>query len=127
MRADYKSLCVRFREDDPAHMAAYEFLQGRVTGGRSYADIIAELVAEKCGQSDDGTGVFGKNYSDELTGIKHICSQIWEKMSRCAYPPVENDANDESSIFYGEDKQDKMAFSKGIADFILGSGDDDDD
>ncbi len=47
-----RSICVKFREDDPNQMEAWHYLQDE-RGARTYAELIADMVKERnCEQSD---------------------------------------------------------------------------
>ena len=82
-----RSICVKFREDDPKQIAAWEYLTNE-RGSRTYAEMIAELIKEKAGQSTDALPVNRGQSEELLTEIRHICLDIKDTMDRCAVSPV---------------------------------------
>ena len=82
-----RSICVKFREDDPKQIAAWEYLTNE-RGSRTYAEMIAELIKEKAGQSTDALPVNRGQSEELLTEIRHICLDIKDTMARCAVSPV---------------------------------------
>ena len=82
-----RSICVKFREDDPKEIAAWEYLTNE-RGSRTYAEMIAELIKEKAGQSTDALPVNRGQSEELLTEIRRICLDIKDTMDRCAVSPV---------------------------------------
>ena len=82
-----RSICVKFREDDPEQMAAWEYLtKGR--GTKTYAEKIADLMRGKAGEEALSSLVDREQSFGMLSEIKHICLDIRERMDRCALSPV---------------------------------------
>lgn len=82
-----RSICVKFRENDPEQMAAWEYLTNE-RGAKTYAEIITALVMESCGNGSSAPAVDREQSSGVLAEIKHICLDIRERMDRCALSPV---------------------------------------
>ena len=82
-----RSICVKFREDDPEQIEAWEYLTNE-RGSRTYAEMIAELIKERAGQSTDALPVNRGQSEELLTEIRHICLDIKDTIDRCAVSPV---------------------------------------
>ena len=82
-----RSICVKFREDDPAQMAAWEYLTNE-RGAKTYAEKIADLMKEKAGEGALPSLVDREQSAGVLAEIKHICLDIRDQMDRCALSPV---------------------------------------
>lgn len=85
-----RSICVKFREDDPDQMAAWEYLT-RNHGAKTYAETIADLMKEKPGACENPLPVSRGQSEELLTEIRHICLEIKERMDRCDLSPVGSD------------------------------------
>ena len=82
-----RSICVKFRENDPEQMAAWEYLTNE-RGAKTYAEKIADLMKEKAGEGELSSPVDREQSTELLAEIKHICLDIRERMDRCAFSPV---------------------------------------
>ncbi len=82
-----RSICVKFREDNPDQIVAWEYLTND-RGSRTYAEMIAELIKERVGQSTDALPVNRGQSEELLTEIRRICLDIKDKMDGCAVSPV---------------------------------------
>lgn len=112
-----RSICVKFREDDPEQMAAWEYLANE-RGTKTYAEMITALVKESCGDGLSSPTVARKQSStDLLAEIKHICLDIRERMDRCVLSPVGTD-----DVSQNDPVPEKMAhkgeITEGIADLM---------
>lgn len=70
-----RSICVKFREDDSAQMAAWEYLQAEC-GSRTYAECIAALVENRDDRDKDAACEGGERASEMLVEIRQICMEI---------------------------------------------------
>ena len=124
MRVRYKSVCVKFREDDPLQMKAWEYLQSE-GNKRSYSRIIAEaLVGESnpCISNDTSTAMHTtlgiKESLDELKGIcNEILSHVIEGGKIKKIIP--------SGIASVKSAENIAGMSSGIMDMVMGMSDDD--
>ena len=115
--AKSRSICVKFREDDPEQMAAWKYLTNE-RGTKTYAEMITALVREGCGDGLSSPAVARKQSStDLLAEIKHICLDIRERMDRCALSPVRTD-----DVSQNDPVPEKMGhkgeITEGIADLM---------
>ncbi len=118
MRAEYKTILVRFRKDDQAHMAAWEYIHGRCSRKRAAADVIAELVKEK-----DRGGVIApgseRQIIDLLSDVLHLCRDMDAKVGRGAVSPaVEEDHRNDT-----RQEKDQSEVETDILNFALDMGD----
>ena len=114
--AKSRSICVKFREDDPEQMAAWKYLTNE-RGTKTYAEMITALVRESCGNGSSAPTVDREQSTELLTEIKHICLDIRERMDRCALSPVRTD-----DVSQNDPVPEKMAhkgeITEGIADLM---------
>ena len=111
-----RSICVKFREDDPEQMAAWEYLTNE-RGTKTYAEMITALVRESCGNGSSAPAVDREQSTELLAEIKHICLDIRERMDRCALSPVGTD--DVSQNYPVPEKMaHKGEITEGIADLM---------
>lgn len=120
-----RSICVKFREDDPDQMAAWEYLQNE-RGSKTYSEMIAALVKERTGDAIPFPEVNREQADGLLTEIRHICVEIRDTMSRCAFSPAGSDMGTE------EARPEKMSYKdeipQGISDLMRQlSGEDEDE
>ncbi|MBR1479100.1 MAG: hypothetical protein IJ608_14245 [Lachnospiraceae bacterium] len=114
--AKSRSICVKFREDDPEQMAAWEYLTNE-RGTKTYAEMITALVRESCGNGSLAPAVNREQSFGVLSEIKHICLDIRERMDRCALSPVGTyDASQNESV--PEKMAHKGEITEGIADLM---------
>lgn len=111
-----RSICVKFREDDPEQMAAWKYLTNE-RGTKTYAEMITALVRESCGNGSSAPAVDREQSTELLAEIKHICLDIRERMDRCALSPVRTD-----DVSQNDPVPEKMAhkgeITEGIADLM---------
>ena len=122
MRARYQSICVRFREDDPEHMAAYEYIHMGMSRNTAAADVIAELVKEK--EKDRGGTIApasGEQMLLMLSDVQRLCRDMDERMSRGAFPPDGDGKGDDDTGQEGNRSDVEM--EEAIFDFALDIGD----
>lgn len=124
MRVRYKSLCVKFREDDPLQVKAWEYLKSH--GNRkSYSQIIAEAISGLDENTAEQTEKAGSCQwlEERFAEIKGICSSIYEKIESGMIPDDKerhnNAAVDEVEV--------KGTMPQGILEMALSMGDCDDD
>ena len=85
MRARYRSVCVKFREDDPLQMRAWEYLRSR-GDRRSYSRIISEALVGK-EEAADIRGSYEPSspelgwLEERLDELREICVGIREHIS----------------------------------------------
>lgn len=109
-----RSICVKFREDDPNQMEAWHYLQNE-RGARTYAELIADMVKERNREQSDGL----------LAEIRHICLDIKDRVTGCAFSPTgissdEREKREEKMTHKGE-------ITDGVADLMRQlSGEDED-
>ncbi|SDA79086.1 hypothetical protein SAMN02910275_02931 [Butyrivibrio sp. INlla18] len=127
MRAKYKSILVKFREDDPSQLAAWEYMRERLTEKRSYAAIIAEMVAETPGDSTTVSGQPLKQIEESLSRLEHICLSIDEKVQMGSLPPTGANAGSITTGTGAEEIQSEGRYTAGIANLVLSMGDEDGD
>ena len=122
MRAEYKSICVKFRLDDPVHVKAFAFLQEHMDARKSYADIIAELIPSE--DDEDGKRAEDERIFREVEDVKHLCGRIMDRLSK----GVMTTGADESigKLSAPEKDQSEMTPPPEVANFILGMDDEDD-
>ena len=114
--AKSRSICVKFREDDPEQMAAWEYLTNE-RGTKTYAEMITALVRESCGNGSLAPAVNREQSFGVLSEIKHICLDIRDRMDRCALSPVVTyDASQNESV--PEKMAHKGEITEGIADLM---------
>ncbi|MBO4389795.1 MAG: hypothetical protein J5825_02930 [Lachnospiraceae bacterium] len=114
--AKSRSIRVKFREDDPEQMAAWEYLTNE-RGAKTYAEKIADLMKEKAGEGELSSPVDREQSTELLAEIKHICLDIRERIDRCALSPV-----GDADVSQNDPVPDKMAhkgeITEGIADLM---------
>ncbi len=119
MRAEYKTILVRFRKDDQDHMLAWEYIHDRCSRKRTAADLLAELVREK-----DRGGITvpasEEQIADMLSDVLHLCRDMDAKMDRGVLSPVRDEST--SSMQQVKD-QSEVEVETGIIDFALDMGD----
>lgn len=120
MRAEYKTILVRFRKDDPGHMAAWEYIHDMCSRKRAAADVLAELVREKGG---DGiiAPVSEGQIADMLSDVLHLCRDMDAKINRGVLSPASEDVSDDG--IRQEKDQSEVEVETGIIDFALDMGD----
>ena len=114
--AKSRSICVKFREDDPEQMSAWEYLTNE-RGAKTYAEMITALVKESCWNSSLDPTVDREQSFGVLSEINHICLDIRERMDRCALSSVGED-----EVSQNDPVPEKMAhkgeITEGIADLM---------
>ena len=114
--AKSRSICVKFREDDPEQMAAWKYLTNE-RGTKTYAEMITALVRESCGNGSSAPAVEREQSTELLAEIKHICLDIRERMDRCALSPVgTGEAPEDDTV--PEKMAHKAEITKGIANLM---------
>ena len=119
-----RTICVKFREDDPDQMEAWKYLQND-RGTKTSGELIADLIKSR------GCTVaprHGSGYEDSqaLMDIKHICLDIREAIGRCALSPIA--ANESGSNTASEKMTYKGEIPSGISDLMRQlSGEDEDE
>ena len=127
MRAKYRSICVKFREDDPKQLAAWEYLQKRVSVRCSYGVIIAELIAAGPGDSGIVPGEPLKQIEERLRRLEHICMETKEQVQMRDFPPAGMPAVGGSKGAGVEETQNEAQLNAGVASFVLSMGDEDEE
>ena len=119
MRAEYKTILVRFRKDDQDHMSAWEYIHDRCSRKRTAADLLAELVREK-----DRGGITvpasEKQITDMLSDVLHLCQDMDARIGRGVISPAVDEG--QSSTQQVKD-QSEVEVEAGIIDFALDMGD----
>ena len=118
MRAEYKTILVRFRKDDPGHMAAWDYIHDRCSRKTAVADVIAEMVKGN-DRSDNVAPASEKQIADLLLDVLHLCQVMDAKIDRDALSPASEDIS-------GNDirqEKDQSEVEAGIIDFALDMGD----
>lgn len=126
MRARYRSVCVKFREDDPLQMRAWEYLRSR-GDRRSYSRIISEALVGK-EEAGDIEEVYEPSspkpgwLEERLDELREICVGIREHISEGGDNfKTASGAPDHSDI---SGSMNKAGMSSGIMDMVLGMADD---
>ena len=118
MRAKYRQMLIRFREDDPGHMEAWEYLHG---GTRSAADVVADLVRGRDAGGSNTAVSSEKQILDMLSDVQRLCRSMNERAGREAGPTVPLD-NQTDCVGQEVDRSEEEVES-GIFDFALDMGD----
>lgn len=120
MRAKYRQILIRFREDDPEHMKAWQYIRDMSSRNKATADVITELIREK---NRGGTiaPASEKQLMEMLSDVRQLCLSMDDRLSRAAIPPattmaINGDDGQAETLGEGE-------VEKGILDFALGMGD----
>ena len=119
MRAEYKTILVRFRKDDQDHMSAWEYIHDRCSRKRAAADVLAELVREK----DRGgftVPASEKQITDMLSDVLHLCRDMDVKMGRGVLSPARDESTDSMQQVK---EQSEVEVEAGLIDFALDMGD----
>lgn len=74
-----KTICVKFREDDSAQMAAWEYLQAE-RGSKTYGECIAALVEDKDDSNKNADCGCGSRSWEMVAEIRQVCLEIREKL-----------------------------------------------
>lgn len=119
MRAEYKTILVRFRKDDQDHMLAWKYIHDRCSRKRTAADLLAELVREKDRGGITVPASEGQ-IADMLSDVLHLCRDMDAKMDRGVLSPVRDEST--SSMQQVKD-QSEVEVETGIIDFALDMGD----
>ena len=120
MRAKYQQLLIRFREDDPAHMEAWDYIHDMSTRNRSGADIIADLVKGK-DRGSISAPASERHLTDMLSDVLHLCRNMDERISRGAFPPAGQGSGNSNPG--QEENRSEAEVETGILDFALDMGD----
>lgn len=120
MRAEYKTILIRFRKDDQDHMAAWDYIHDMCSRKIAAADVIAEMVKGRNRSGITAPASEGQ-ITDMLSDVLHLCRDMDAKIDRGALSPASNEA-------YGNDVQQEKDQSEvevetGIIDFALDMGD----
>ncbi|MCR5127790.1 MAG: hypothetical protein K6B69_06730 [Lachnospiraceae bacterium] len=120
MRAKYKQILIRFREDDPEHMKAWQYIRDMGSRNKATADVITELIREK---NRGGTiaPASEKQLMEMLSDVRQLCLSMDDRLSRAAIPPAGT-----GTINDGEGQAETRGegeVERGILDFALGMGD----
>ena len=120
MRAEYKTILIRFRKDDPDHMAAWDYIHEMCSRKITAADVIAEIVKGK-DRSGNAAPASEKQITDMLSDVLRLCMDMDTKIGRGALSP----APDESSgnDIRQEKDQSEVEVETGSMDFALDMGD----
>lgn len=118
MKAEYKNILVRFRKDEPGHMAAWNYIHDMISRKKTSADVIAELVEQKV---RDGViaPVSDEQIFSTLSDVQRLCKNMDEKISRVALSP----AAVSDGVISTEKDQSEEEIETGILDFALDMGD----
>ena len=125
MRARYRSVCVKFREDDSLQMRAWEYLRSR-GDKRSYSRIISEALVGK-EEAVDIRGSYEPSspelgwLEERLDELREICVGIREHISEGDNLKTASGAPDHSDMLGSVNK---AGMSSGIMDMVLGMVDD---
>ena len=120
MRAEYKTILVRFRKDDPDHMAAWDYIHDMCSRKMAAADVIAEMAKGK-DRSGNADPASEKEIADMLSDVLHLCMDIDTKIGRGALFPAPDDIS--GNDIRQEKDQSKVEVETGIIDFALNMGD----
>ena len=89
-----RSICVKFREDDPDQMAVREYLQNN-RGSKTYAELITNMLQRTGERPDLSDTILQKIDMVKLEEIRQICIEIREKVSESTLSPRVNDCSDD--------------------------------
>ena len=119
MRAEYKTILVRFRKDDQEHMSAWEYIHDICSRKRAAADVLAELVREK-----DRSGITvpasEEQIKEMLSDVLHLCRDMDAKIGRGVLSPASENVS--SDGLRQEKDQGEVEVETGIIDFALDMG-----
>ncbi len=80
IKSKSKSICVKFREDDPNQMAVWEYLQ-KNRGSKTYAELITDILQRNGERPDLSDTIRQRIDTVQLEEIRQICIEIREKVS----------------------------------------------
>ena len=134
MRAEYKTVCVKFRTDDAAQMRAWNYLRSRAPE-KSYSALIADAVSvmnrEEAGR-DDSPGTDSHDWEqinrmeNLLLEIKAICTAATDGAVRSL--PTDGRTTDKSDVpARPEEARHENEIPQKFLDFVLGMVGDPDD
>ena len=134
MRAEYKTMCVKFRTDDAAQMRAWEYLRKHVSE-KPYSALIADMVsAMTCERAatDGGSGAESdlreqmNRMEQMLMEIKAICTAATDGVGR-SLPPTDAIGAVQPESDQAEEARHENEMPQKFLDFVLGMGGDPDE
>lgn len=120
MRVEYKTILVRFRKDDPDHMAAWDYIHDICSRKITAADVIAEMVKGK-DRSGNAAPASEEQIANMLSDVLRLCMDMDTKIGRGALSPAVDDSS--NNIIQQEKDQSEVEVETGIIDFALDMGD----
>ncbi len=119
MRAEYKTILIRFRKDDPGHMAAWDYIHEMCSRKIAAADVIAEMVKGK-DRSGNAAPASEEHITDMLSDVLHLCRDIDTRIGRGVLSPAPDET---SGIGIRQEKdQSEVEVETGIMDIALDMG-----
>jgi len=120
MRAEYKTILIRFRKDDPSHMAAWDYIHDMCSRKIAAADVIAEMVKGR-NRSGITAPASEEQIKDMLSDVLHLCRDMDAKIGSGALSHASEDVSGEG--IRQEKDQSEVEVETGIIDFALDMGD----
>ena len=120
MRAEYKTILVRFRKDDPGHMAAWDYIHEMCSRKITAADVIADMVKGK-DRNGNAAPASEKQITDMLSDVLRLCMDMDTKIGRGVLSPAPDETSGIS--IWQEKDQSEVEVETGIMDFALDMGD----
>ena len=120
MRAEYKTILIRFRKDDQDHMAAWDYIHEMCSRKITAADVIADMVKGK-DRSGNTAPASEKQITDMLSDVLRLCRDMDVRIGRGAFSPAVDDFSND--IAQQEKDQSEVEVETGIIDFALDMGD----
>lgn len=133
MRANYKTLCIRFRTDSENHMEAYELLNSMKNSGNSYADVITdiitkqeEVITKEClKESEKVSSIPMKELEQCLVkATENICGHIDEALGKCSIRALQDNSETVDTVMPATEHKEAPS---GVMSFMLGGICDDDE
>ena len=134
MRAEYKTVCVKFRTDDSAQMRAWEYLRKHVSE-KPYSALIADMVSvmTREGAATDGSSGAESDLQEQmnrmeqlLMEIKTICAAATDGVGR-SLPPTDATGAVQPESGQAEEARHENEMPQKFLDFVLGMGGDPDE
>ena len=134
MRAEYKTVCVKFRTDDSAQMRAWEYLRKHVSE-KPYSALIADMVSvmTREGAATDGSSVAETDLQEQmnrmeqmLLEIKTICTAATDG-GGSSLPPADATGALQPESGQAEEARHENEMPQKFLDFVLGMGGDPDE
>ena len=133
MRADYKTLCIRFRKDSKNHMEAYELLNSMKNSSNSYADVITdiitkqeEVITKECIKDTEEVSSIPMKELEQcfVRAAENICSHIDEALGKCSIRALQDNCETVDTVMPATEHKEAPS---GVMSFMLGGICDDDE